>query len=76
MSPFPARIVIASRNPHKIEEIRRIAAEWPTELVEDPDLPDVEETGRTYLDNAVLKARAVAAVTGQPALADDSGIEV
>ena len=76
MSPFPARIVIATRNLHKIEEISRIAADWPTELVEDPAPLEVEETGRTYLDNALLKARAVASARGMPALADDSGIEV
>jgi XTP/dITP diphosphohydrolase len=76
---FPSRIAIASRNPHKLREIQRICADWPVEwLTADGDdrWPDVEETGETYLDNARLKARAVAASLGQPALADDSGIEV
>jgi XTP/dITP diphosphohydrolase len=77
---FPARIAIASRNVHKLREIRRIGADWPVEwlTVEDHDgpWPEVEETGATYLENAVLKAAAGAAALGEPALADDSGIEV
>ena len=77
---FPARIAIASRNAHKLREIGRICADWPVEwlTVENHDgpWPDVEETGSTYLENALLKARAGAAALGEPALADDSGIEV
>jgi XTP/dITP diphosphohydrolase len=77
---FPARIAIASRNTHKLREIGRICAEWPVEwlTVENHEgpWPDVEETGSTYLENALLKARAGAAALGEPALADDSGIEV
>ena len=77
---FPARIAIASRNAHKLREIGRICVEWPVEwlTVENHEgpWPDVEETGSTYLENALLKARAGAAALGEPALADDSGIEV
>lgn len=78
---FPARIALATRNAHKIRELGRICADWPVAwvTVEDHDpgaFPEVEETGETYLDNAVLKARAVADALGIPALADDSGIEV
>ena len=77
---FPARIAIASRNAHKLREIGRICAAWPVEwlTVENHEgpWPDVEETGSTYLENALLKARAGAAALGEPALADDSGIEV
>jgi XTP/dITP diphosphohydrolase len=77
---FPARIAIATRNTHKLREIGRICAEWPVEwlTVENHEgpWPDVEETGSTYLVNALLKARAGAAALGEPALADDSGIEV
>lgn len=78
MSPmsFPDRIVVASRNRGKIREIESICADWPVEWVEDADWPDVEETGTTYLENALLKARTVASATGVAALADDSGIEV
>jgi XTP/dITP diphosphohydrolase len=78
---MPTQIALATRNAHKLRELRRICADWPVEWVSvetgDPaSFPDVEETGNTYLDNAVLKARAVAAALRIPALADDSGIEV
>ena len=77
---FPGRIAIASRNPHKLREIRRICADWPVAwlTVDDHEgpWPDVEETGSTYEENAQLKGRAVAAALGEAALADDSGIEV
>ena len=59
--PFPA-IALATRNPHKLRELARICADWPTSWVSvethDPSaFPDVEETGDTYLENARLKAR-------------------
>jgi XTP/dITP diphosphohydrolase len=77
---FPDRIAIASRNAHKLREIGRICTDWPVEWLtvdnHEGPWPDVEETGSTYLDNALLKARAGAAALGEPALADDSGIEV
>jgi XTP/dITP diphosphohydrolase len=78
---FPPRIAIASKNAHKLREIERICADWPVEWVTvasgDPDaFPDVDETGETYLDNALLKARTVAVALDLPALADDSGIEL
>jgi XTP/dITP diphosphohydrolase len=79
--PVPPSIAIATRNAHKLRELARICADWPSEWVtvanHDPAaFPDVEETGDTYLENALLKARAAAAALGTPALADDSGIEV
>ena len=78
---LPERIALATHNAHKLRELARICADWPVTWVtvdnHDPaDFPDVEETGETYLENASLKARAVAAALGLPALADDSGIEV
>jgi XTP/dITP diphosphohydrolase len=75
---FPQRLVIASRNEGKIREILRICADWPVEwrTHREVEIPDIEETGATYLDNALLKARQVAEATGEAALADDSGIEV
>jgi XTP/dITP diphosphohydrolase len=77
---FPDRIAIASRNAGKIREIRSICADWPVGWVtsdeQEGQWPDVEETGPSYLENARLKARAVAASVGVPAVADDSGIEV
>ncbi|MCD6021673.1 MAG: non-canonical purine pyrophosphatase [Actinomycetia bacterium] len=77
---LPPRIAIASHNAHKLREIARICADWPVawltvENHEGP-WPEVEETGSTYLENAHLKAGAVAAALGLPTLADDSGIEV
>ena len=68
------RLVVASRNEHKLRELRGLLA--GCELVPLPD--DVElppETGATFADNALIKARAAAAATGLPAIADDSGIE-
>jgi XTP/dITP diphosphohydrolase len=73
------RAVLATRNAHKVEEVRRILAPYDVELVslgEFPDVGDVAETGATFADNALLKAHAVAAATGLPALADDSGLAV
>ncbi len=73
------KVVMASRNEHKIDEMRRIldAAGLNLELVgikEFPDLPDVDETGSTFAANALLKARQICAFTGLPAIADDSGL--
>jgi XTP/dITP diphosphohydrolase len=78
---FPPRIAVASHNAHKIREIAQICSDWPVAWMtiqsQDPvAIPDVEETGQTYLDNARLKAVATADATRAPALADDSGIEV
>ena len=73
------KVVIASRNEHKIDEMRRILNEagLSLDLVgirEFPDLPDVDETGATFAENALLKAREICAFTGLPAIADDSGL--
>ena len=77
---FPARLAVASKNVHKLREIARICADWPVEwvTVEQPgvDWPDVEEPFETYAENAIEKAREVAAALRMPAIADDSGIEV
>ena len=73
------RAVLATRNAHKVEEVRRILTPYDVELVsldEFPDVGDVAETGATFADNALLKAHAVAVATGLPALADDSGLAV
>lgn len=76
MTQLPKRIVLATRNRHKIEEILRICRDWPVEWLTELDIPEVEEAGSTYQENASLKAREVAIATDEPALADDSGIEV
>src|ERR1035441_811081 len=73
------RLIVATRNPDKLIELRRIleAGRVPvdvSDLDEFPDMPEVAETGLTFTENALLKARAVAAFTGLPAVADDSGI--
>lgn len=73
-----ARLVVASKNPDKIAEVEAVLEEMGRvgEIVRGLDWPDVEETGATLEENALLKARAVASVTGLPALADDTGLEV
>jgi XTP/dITP diphosphohydrolase len=76
VNDLPSRIVLATRNDHKVKEILRICADWPVEWAMDLDIPSVEETGSTYLENALLKAHGVAKATGEAALSDDSGIEV
>ena len=78
MSPRP-RVVIATRNAHKIAECREIlaAAGLDLDLVgvqAFPDVPEVAETGATFAENALLKARVVAEATGLPTVADDSGL--
>ncbi len=72
-------LVMATRNPGKIRELREILTDLDVRLrslADFPDLPDIPETGATFAENAVLKAREVARLTGLPALADDSGLEV
>ena len=72
------RLVIASKNPHKIAEIMDVLASTglDVELVEDADWPDVAETETTLEGNALLKAREVRAHTGHAVVADDTGLEV
>lgn len=70
-------LLIATRNAHKLQEIRALLP--GVELLGTdayPQVPDPEETGSTFEENASIKARAWAAATGLPALADDSGLEV
>ena len=67
------RVLLATGNAHKVAEIQQILGDgWRVEARD----PDVEETGATFEDNALLKARALAAATGELAIADDSGIEI
>lgn len=72
------RVVIATKNPDKAREMAAVIARLmpDLEVVAGLDWPDVSETGTTFEENALLKARAVAAVTGLPAIADDTGLEV
>lgn len=69
------RIVLATRNPGKIFELRRIMAGFEVVGLEEfPQIGEVAETGLTFAENALLKAHAVAAQSGLPAVADDSGL--
>ena len=73
------KVVLASKNPHKLVEIRQITDKFGFELVLQSELGvdiDVEETGATFEENSYLKAEAVMKATGLPAIADDSGIAV
>jgi XTP/dITP diphosphohydrolase len=69
------RVVLATHNAHKVEELRRILAPMlPGVEVLAYDGPEPVENGATFTENALIKARAAAAHTGLPAIADDSGI--
>ena len=73
------KVVLASKNKHKLVEISKITEKFGMELVLQSELGvdiDVEETGTTFEENSYLKAEAVMKATGLPALADDSGIAV
>ena len=74
----PERLVIATHNRGKLREIRDLLGPLGIACVsaEELDLPEPEETGITFVDNAELKARQAADLSGLPALADDSGLSV
>ncbi|HKP99168.1 MAG TPA: non-canonical purine NTP pyrophosphatase, partial [Actinomycetes bacterium] len=77
----PARLLLATANQGKLRELRTILDGLPVELVGLAEAglgepPEVEETGDTFLENALLKGRAYAAWSGLAAVADDSGLEV
>ncbi|GAA1962705.1 RdgB/HAM1 family non-canonical purine NTP pyrophosphatase [Microbacterium aquimaris] len=75
MTETTRRIVLATHNPHKVEEFQAIvAAARPDLEVVGYDGPEPVEDGVTFAENALIKARAASAHTGLPALADDSGI--
>ena len=73
------KVVLASKNKHKLVEIKQITDKFDMELILQSELGvdiDVEETGTTFEENSFIKAEAVMKATGLPALADDSGIAV
>ncbi|ALP51692.1 non-canonical purine NTP pyrophosphatase [Candidatus Tenderia electrophaga] len=72
------RIVLATGNPGKVRELGALLAELDMEILPQSafDVPEAQETGLTFVENAILKARNAAAHTGLPAIADDSGLEV
>lgn len=78
MTTLPARIVMASGNPGKLREISRLLEDLGIEVVPQSEygVSDADETGTTFAENALIKARHAAAATGLPAIADDSGLVV
>lgn len=72
------RIVVATGNPGKLAEIRHVLADMAVDLVAQGELgiPEADETGTTFVENAILKARQASALSGLPAMADDSGLIV
>jgi XTP/dITP diphosphohydrolase len=77
---IPPRLVLATANPGKVVELEALVREWGrvdvVSLAAFPGVAPGPEGGETYAENAIAKARAVAAATGLPALGDDSGLEV
>ncbi len=73
------KLVLATNNPHKINEMRALLQSYPIELLSLADVgihKDVQETGKTFAENARLKAETIARETDLPVMADDSGLEV
>jgi XTP/dITP diphosphohydrolase len=74
--PLPARIVMASGNAGKLREIRRLLEGLAVDVLPQSDfnIPEADETGLTFAENSLIKARHAARLTGLPAIADDSGL--
>jgi XTP/dITP diphosphohydrolase len=73
------KLLIATKNEHKIKELYEIMgySDWNLLTCNDfPDYPDIEETGNTFEENALLKAKTMAEFTGELTVADDSGLEI
>ncbi len=73
------KIVFATANEGKVKEIKEILKDFPIEVVSMKEMgitADIEEDGTTFEENSLIKARALSKLTGLPALADDSGLEV
>jgi XTP/dITP diphosphohydrolase len=75
---LPAQLVLATGNAGKLRELREILAPWRVEVrpLSEFTSSAAEETGGSFVENAILKARFAAQVSGLPAIADDSGLEV
>lgn len=73
-----SKIVLATGNQGKVKELAQLLAEQSIEIIPQSEynVPDVPETGTTFVENAIIKARHAAKLTGLPAIADDSGLEV
>ena len=78
MSKLPKKIVMATGNPGKIREIARLLDGLGVEIIAQSEfgVADADETGTTFAENSLIKARHAAAATGLPAIADDSGLAV
>lgn len=78
MLPLPQQVVLASGNKGKLREIEKILGEFGITVVPQSELgvSDADETGTTFVENALIKARHAVDATGLPAIADDSGISV
>ena len=72
------KIVLATGNQGKVKELAALLSDHNIDVIpqSDYDVPDVAETGTTFVENAIIKARHAAKITGLPAIADDSGLEV
>ncbi len=72
------KIVLASSNIGKLKELQSMLAELPVNIIAQSELGvvDAEETGLTFIENAIIKARHASAITGLPSIADDSGLAV
>ncbi|PWC15795.1 non-canonical purine NTP pyrophosphatase, RdgB/HAM1 family [Brenneria roseae subsp. americana] len=72
------KVVLATGNPGKVRELASLLADFGLDIVAQTELgvDSVEETGLTFIENAILKARHAAQITGLPAIADDSGLAV
>ncbi|MEC9070824.1 MAG: non-canonical purine NTP pyrophosphatase, partial [Myxococcota bacterium] len=72
------KLVVSSRNRDKLGELSALLSQLPLDVISaaEAGVPDVEETGETFLDNALLKAAEAWRISGGPTLADDSGLEV
>lgn len=73
------KVVLASKNPHKLEELQQILTQYGMEILLESDVGvdvEVEETGTTFEENSLLKAEAVMQATAMPTIADDSGLVV
>ncbi|MBQ1805480.1 MAG: non-canonical purine NTP pyrophosphatase, partial [Oscillospiraceae bacterium] len=71
------KFVLATHNPKKLVELQKILSDFGVEVVTEADVGvdvEVEETGETFAENSLLKAKAVMEATGLPAIADDSGL--
>ena len=73
-----SKLVIASANAGKIRELQSSLKELDITVIpqEELNIPDIEETGLSFVENSILKARNASALSGLPAIADDSGLEV